>query len=175
MCNSLRPHGLQPTRLLHPRNFPGKKYWNGLPFPFPGDLPDPGIEPGSPALQADALLSEPPGTSHWVQFNSDLVNCKNRNLSDQSRDKGRLLKDCKELYGRHPRIRGEVLPGHSGAVRVRNRATPLQSFSFLSTALVGHLVYSSAFCYRQVSFFQLILNLQLPYNSELSWHSADAD
>ena len=33
-------------------------YWNGLPFPFPGDLPDPGIEPGSPALQADSLLTE---------------------------------------------------------------------------------------------------------------------
>ena len=32
-----------------------------MPFPSPGDLPDPGIEPGSPALQADALLSEPPG------------------------------------------------------------------------------------------------------------------
>ena len=35
--------------------------WSGLPFPSPGDLPDPGIEPGSPTLQADALLSEPPG------------------------------------------------------------------------------------------------------------------
>ena len=35
--------------------------WSGLPFPIPGDLPDPRIEPGSPALQADALLSEPPG------------------------------------------------------------------------------------------------------------------
>ena len=34
---------------------------SGLPFPSPGDLPDPGIEPGSPALQADALPSEPPG------------------------------------------------------------------------------------------------------------------
>ena len=33
----------------------------GLPFPSPGDLPDPGIKPGSPALQADALPSEPPG------------------------------------------------------------------------------------------------------------------
>ena len=32
-----------------------------MPFPSPGDLPDPGIEPGSPTLQADALLSEPPG------------------------------------------------------------------------------------------------------------------
>ena len=35
--------------------------WSGLPFPSPGDLPDPGIEPGSPALQADTLSSEPPG------------------------------------------------------------------------------------------------------------------
>ena len=35
-----------------------QEYWSGLPFPSPGDLPDPGIEPGSPALQADALLSE---------------------------------------------------------------------------------------------------------------------
>ena len=33
--------------------------WSGLPFPSPGDLPDPGIKPKSPALQADALLSEP--------------------------------------------------------------------------------------------------------------------
>ena len=33
--------------------FPRQEYWNGLPFPFPGDLPDPGIEPRSPALQAD--------------------------------------------------------------------------------------------------------------------------
>ena len=35
--------------------------WSGLPFPSPGDLPDPGIKPGSPTLQADALPSEPPG------------------------------------------------------------------------------------------------------------------
>ena len=41
--------------------FPRKEYWSGLPFPSPGDLPDPGIEPGSPALQADSLLSEPSG------------------------------------------------------------------------------------------------------------------
>ena len=41
--------------------FPRQEYWSGLPFPSPGDLPDPGIEPGSPALQADALTSEPPG------------------------------------------------------------------------------------------------------------------
>ena len=41
--------------------FSRQEYWSGLPFPSPGDLPNPGIEPGSSALQADALLSEPPG------------------------------------------------------------------------------------------------------------------
>ena len=41
--------------------FSMQEYWSGLPFPSPEDLPDPGIEPESPALQADTLLSEPPG------------------------------------------------------------------------------------------------------------------
>ena len=42
------------------------EYWSGLPFPSPGDLPHPGTEPGSPALQADSLPSEPPGKP-WVR------------------------------------------------------------------------------------------------------------
>ena len=58
MSDSLRPHGLQPTRLLCPWDFPGKSTGVGVPLPSPGDLPDPGIEPRSPALQADALPSE---------------------------------------------------------------------------------------------------------------------
>ena len=41
--------------------FSRQEDWSGLPFPSPGDLPDPGIEPGSPALEADALTSEPAG------------------------------------------------------------------------------------------------------------------
>ena len=41
--------------------FSRQEYWSGLPFPSPGNLPDPGIELGSPALQADSLLTEPPG------------------------------------------------------------------------------------------------------------------
>ena len=53
MSDSLRPHGLS-------MEFSRRDYWNGLPFPFPGDLPDSGIEPGSPALQADSLPSELP-------------------------------------------------------------------------------------------------------------------
>ena len=42
--------------------FSRQEYWNGWPFPSPGNLPDPGIESRSPALQADSLWSEPPGT-----------------------------------------------------------------------------------------------------------------
>ena len=45
--------------------FPRQEYWSGLPFPSPGDLPYPGIKPGSPALQADPLPSEPPGKPSW--------------------------------------------------------------------------------------------------------------
>ena len=48
--------------------FSRQEYWGGLPFPSPGDLPNPGIEPGSPTLRADALPSEPPG-----MYNDPLV------------------------------------------------------------------------------------------------------
>ena len=41
--------------------FSRKEYWSGLPFPSPGDPPDPGFEPRSPILQADSLPSKPPG------------------------------------------------------------------------------------------------------------------
>ena len=41
-----------------------------MPFPSPGDLPDPGIEPGSPALEADALTSEPPGKDKNTELGS---------------------------------------------------------------------------------------------------------
>ena len=52
-----------------PTGFSRQEYWSGLPFLSPEDLPHPGIEPGSPALQADALPSEPPGKS-YIQFSS---------------------------------------------------------------------------------------------------------
>ena len=42
--------------------FPKQEHWSGLPFPFPGDLPDPGIEPMSPALAGGVFTAEPPGT-----------------------------------------------------------------------------------------------------------------
>ena len=47
-----------PWTVACPWDSPGKNYWSGLPFPSPGDLPNPGIEPWSPALQADSLPTE---------------------------------------------------------------------------------------------------------------------
>ena len=49
-CSPLAPPSMEFSR---------QEYQSGLPFPSPGDLPDPGIEPGSPTIQAGALLSEP--------------------------------------------------------------------------------------------------------------------
>ena len=51
------------------KGFSRQEYWSGLPFPSPGDLPNPGVDPGSPALQTDFLSSEPPGTpsvKYWA-------------------------------------------------------------------------------------------------------------
>ena len=57
LCN---PMGCSPPgSSVH--EFSRQEYWSGLPFPSPGDLPDPGIILGSPTLQADSLPSEPPG------------------------------------------------------------------------------------------------------------------
>ena len=49
--------------------FPRQEYWSGLPFPSPGDLPNPGVKSVSPTLQADSLPSEPPGKpAHKTAF-----------------------------------------------------------------------------------------------------------
>ena len=60
--------------------FSRQEYWSGLPFPSPGDLPDSGIKPWSPALQADALTSEPPGKPHFPQFALIYVHCEANHL-----------------------------------------------------------------------------------------------
>ena len=53
--------------------FSRRKYWSGLPFHSPGDLPDPEIEPRSPALQADALTSEPPGKPYDLLIRNIMI------------------------------------------------------------------------------------------------------
>ena len=61
MFNYLQPHGLS-------MEFSMQEYWSGLPFPSPGDIPNPGIKPRSPALQADFLLSGLTGKPHSHQL-----------------------------------------------------------------------------------------------------------
>ena len=59
-CLILQPHRARQAPLSV--EFSRQEHWSGEPFSSLGDLPTPGIEPGSPTLQADSLLSEPPGT-----------------------------------------------------------------------------------------------------------------
>ena len=72
-CLTLQPHGVAHQAPLS-MGFSRQEYWSGLPFPSPGDLPDLGIEPGSPALQADCLPSEPSGKPKYFMFQSLVIN-----------------------------------------------------------------------------------------------------
>ena len=72
MSDSLRPPWTITYQALQSMEFSRQEYWSGLPFPSPGDLPDPGIEPGSPTLQADVLSSEPPGKP-WERLGKPAV------------------------------------------------------------------------------------------------------
>ena len=60
-CPSLWDPWIAAQQASLSKEFSGQEYWNGLSFPSPGDLPDPGIEPRSSALQADSLPSKPQG------------------------------------------------------------------------------------------------------------------
>ena len=57
-CPTLATPGTVACQAPPSMGFSRQEYWSGLPFPPPGDLPNPGIEPGSPALQADSLPTE---------------------------------------------------------------------------------------------------------------------
>ena len=62
--------------------FSRQEYWSGLPFPSPGDLPNPGMELGSPALYADSLPSEPPGKPNIPKHQAQLVKKKFQGTND---------------------------------------------------------------------------------------------
>ena len=63
----LTPWAVAPQASL-PTGFSRQESWSGLPFPPPGGLPDPGVEPGPPALQADSLPNELPGKPLQLSF-----------------------------------------------------------------------------------------------------------
>ena len=68
---SVLPDSVSPWTVTHQAplsmGFSRQKYWSGLPCPSPGDLPNPGIKPRSPSLQADSLPSEPPGKTKELE------------------------------------------------------------------------------------------------------------
>ena len=73
--------------------FSRQRYWSGLPRPYPGDLPDPGIEQGSHTLQADSLPTELPGkpqkcSQWWKIKRSQATHCKNTKGLRKGRNKG---------------------------------------------------------------------------------------
>ena len=63
--------------------FSRQEYWSGLPFPSPGNLPNPGIEAESPAFQADTLTSEPPGKPHLETIQKENNMIRNLTISTQ--------------------------------------------------------------------------------------------
>ena len=98
--------------------FSRQEYWSGLPFHSPGNLPNPGIEPGSPVLWADALISEPPGKTHRVNIYSHM---QRANLLEKTLMLGKTEQEEKrvtenEMIGYHHRLNGhefEQTPGNS--------------------------------------------------------------
>ena len=89
--------------------FSRQAYWNGLPFPSPGDLPDPGIKPGSPTFQADALLSEPPGKPSAETVPTRLkAKCPLQANQDQKESKNPVTGHC----GQHipGQLQSQVIP-----------------------------------------------------------------
>ena len=73
LSNCLQPQGLQSAKLLHSWGFSRQEYWSGLPCPPPGSLPNPGIEPRSPTLQADSLPSETPEKPHLTVLGTQSI------------------------------------------------------------------------------------------------------
>ena len=81
--------------------FSRQEYWSGLPFPSPGHLPNPGIEPGSLALWADALTSELPGKPKGVAIRNDGGKCLDASID--SRDSSGQIGLCLAILFQEPK------------------------------------------------------------------------
>ena len=104
MSDSLRP----PRTVASVHGVLQQECWSGLPFPSPGDLPDPGIEPRSPALQVDSLLSEPPGMDQTVKESPIMVS----HNTQVTRHWSIHIKANKGRYGRHIAKKMPQKPGY---------------------------------------------------------------
>ena len=90
------PHGLWPCQAPLSMGFPKQEYWSGLPFPLLGHLPDPGIEPVSPALAGGFFTTEPPGKLKRINIEMSVLSIRS----------GVAPKDGMELCER-PHLRDE--------------------------------------------------------------------
>ena len=97
--------------------FSREEYWSGLPFPSSGHLPNPGIEPGSPALQTDTLPSEPPGKPPGVtgKFGLGVQNKAGQRLTEFCQDNtlvtaNTLFQQTREdsTHGHHQMVNTEI-------------------------------------------------------------------
>ena len=95
--------------------FSRQEYQSGLPFPSPGDVSDPGIEPRSPTLQADSLASEPPGKPEYIMRNAGLdetqagIKIAGRNIDNlrYANDTTLMAESEEELKSLLMKVRGE--------------------------------------------------------------------
>ena len=106
--------------------FSRQGYWSGLAFPSPGDLPNPGIEPRSPALQADSSLAEPPGKPWWDKWTY---------LQNRKR-----FKDRTQNYGCHREGMGTLEDHvHTAIFKMDNQQGPIVSHMELCSMLCASL------------------------------------
>ena len=105
--------------------FSRQEYWSRLPFPSPGDIPDPGIEPRSPALWADALLSELPGKPSGLWSFGKKMGCSEKWLYERHRG-GRYRRGIghmaleAEIAVVWPWVREHLMPPAAGGGGVEN-------------------------------------------------------
>ena len=76
LCPTLCNTWTGPCQVSLSMEFSRQEYWSGLLFSSPEDLPNPGIESGSPSLQADSLMSEPPGKPRICKEGGKILVCK---------------------------------------------------------------------------------------------------
>ena len=105
LCHNSESESLSRVRLfvtpwaVHRTEFSRPEYWSGLPFPSPGNLPNPGIEPRSPALQVDSLPAEPQGKpSRPFRYELNQIPY-NYTVEVRNRFKGSDLTECLKNYG----------------------------------------------------------------------------
>ena len=142
--------------------FSRQEYWSGLPFPFPGYLPDPGIEPRSPTLQADALTSAPPGKQNLLQRHR--TSDPSTNIKDFKAGKEARLKEEGGGGGRG-RMKGVALQTSPATYRYPGVPTKAAVISAQQHWTVPHILTGSSrvYCmYFCTDLLQMCRNLLVP-------------